>query len=200
MEWFFYYKGIEVQQHENVAVFFKKLFEIIKPKRILEIGTSYGGLTIILRDLLNDLSMFDTKIRTYDIFNSNKLSKINNIDIIIKNVFNDNYTELIDEELISYINDVGPTIVLCDGHHKKEEFNILSKYLKCGDIIMAHDYSPNIEYFNNINKDKIWDWCEIIDLDVEDCSSLYGLYSFMYEDFRSVVWLCKIHTCNGGVS
>ena len=199
MNWCFFYKNVEVQQHKNVAVIFKKMFQLVKPSRILEIGTSYGGLTYILRDLLDELKMSYVNIRTYDIVENHKLHNLNlDIDIYIKNIFNDEYTE-IDDEVISYISQDGVTIILCDGHHKKEEFNILSQFLKDGDIIMAHDYSPNLEYFNNINKHKIWDWCEITDSDIEK-SLVYGLYPYMQDEFKSVVWLCKICTSNGGVS
>lgn len=47
----------------------------------------------------------------------------------------------------SFIKREGTTLILCDGGSKINEFNILSKYLKSGDIIMAHDYVDTKENF-----------------------------------------------------
>lgn len=191
MEWYFLYKDIKVQQHENVGNVFKELFLKTNPKRILEIGTSHGGLTYLLRDLLDELNMTETEIRSYDIFKHHSLD-IKNIDFRIEDIFNEQYNELISDEVISYIKQEGVTIVLCDGHHKKEEFNILSEYIKDGDIIMAHDYSPTFEYFEENVKGKIWDWCEIVDSDIEHSFLIYNLKPFMSDEFKDVVWCCKI--------
>jgi cephalosporin hydroxylase len=191
MNWCFRYKDIIIQQHENVSEVFSNLFLKVKPKRILEIGTAYGGLSILLRDILDNLNMTDTSIRTYDIFKHHSLN-YENIDFKIENIFNDQYSELISDDVTSYIKQEGVSIVLCDGHHKKEEFNVLSKYIKNGDIIMAHDYSPSIEYFEEYIKDNIWDWCEIVDLDIEQSVLNYNLKPFMFDEFKDVVWCCKI--------
>ena len=64
--------------------------------------------------------------------------------------------------------------------------------LKKGDIIMAHDYSPNSEYFEENINNKIWNWHEIKDTDIEDTVNECNLKPFMQEDFQKVVWVCKI--------
>jgi len=45
---FFGYKGITTMQHNDVISPFRKLFNDTNPTQILEIGTSYGGLTMIM--------------------------------------------------------------------------------------------------------------------------------------------------------
>jgi cephalosporin hydroxylase len=193
------YKGTTTLQHEDIAIYFKILFETIKPSQVLEIGTSYGGLTLLVRDLLDEVNLTDCDFRSYDIMETNRYhleEAIKNgakIDLRIKNVFNHQYDDLVEvDEIKNYIQQSGPTIVLCDGGSKKNEFRILSPYLKEGDIIMAHDYSPNPEYFEEYINNKIWNWHEIQDLDIQESVDKYNLEPFMQDNFQKVVWACKI--------
>jgi hypothetical protein len=194
------YKGTTILQHDDIESKVKKLFETIKPSQVLEIGTSYGGLTLLIRDVLNESDLENSDFRTYDVLETQRywleeaIKEGAKIDFRIKNVFNQPYSDLADEhveEISSFIQQSGPTIVMCDGGSKKNEFNILSRFLKSGDIIMAHDYSPNAEYFENNINGTIWNWHEIEDSHIQDCVEKYGLEPFMQEDFQQVVWVCK---------
>lgn len=194
------YKNTMMGQHPNITTSFRQLFETVKPTQILEIGTYKGGLTLLIRDILNEIGLEDSEIKTFDVDQHIErqyfLDCIENgvkIKFQIKNIFSQNYISLVDEEeIISYINQAGTTIVLCDGGNKKQEFNLLSKYLKVGDIIMAHDYAPNQEYFENYMMNKVWNWCEILDVDVYDVSTKENLVPMLYDEFLQVAWMCKI--------
>jgi hypothetical protein len=193
----FSYDGIIVQQHNDVGVIFNSLFTKLKPSRILEIGTASGGLTLVLRNILDELNLNNTQLRSYDVDEKHQLSSHIqngcNIQVLIKNVFNYNYDQLIEpNEIESYIKQDGLTLILCDGGSKKNEFRLLSPFLKKGDIIMAHDYAPNENYFNENIKGKIWNWLEIQDSDINETCEEYNLKPFMEDDFRSIVWVCKI--------
>jgi hypothetical protein len=180
------YKGIGMQQIDSVALPFKKLFLTAKPKRVIEIGTSRGGLTLLLRDLLDEIGMMDTEFISYDNFEQHQLHHHTNINFINKDVFDDM------DNLNQKINDTGVTIVLCDGGNKIREFNTFSKFLKNGDIIMGHDYSPSLEYFKDNIKEKIWNWVELTDDSVRFSTLKHNLIPYMPDDFINVVWLCKI--------
>lgn len=193
------YKGTTTLQHSDVATYFKTLFETTKPSQVLEIGTSYGGLTLLIRDLLDEVGLIDCDFRSYDVMETNRyhleeaIKDGAKIDFRIKNVFNHQYDALIEvDEIKNYIEQPGCTIVLCDGGSKKNEFNILSPYLKPGDIIMAHDYSPTTEYFEEHIHNKVWNWHEIQDSDIQGSIVKYNLEPFMQDDFQKVVWVCKI--------
>lgn len=194
MQGHFFYDGLIISQHPFVKSHFEKLIQETKPKQILEIGTSDGGLTLMIRDILDSLNLYETTIRTYDILDQKNLrDKKRNIEIFHTNLFNYSYDSLIDEKTASdFINRDGRTIVICDGGSKKNEFRLLSKFLKPGDIIMAHDYSPNQEYFEKYVKDKIWNWLEIQDSDINDSCEKYNLVPLHENEFRDVVWVCKI--------
>jgi len=194
---FFNYKGLTIMQHIDVDKHFKKLLTQIKPKKILEIGTSSGGLTLMIRDILDEIGLTNTTIQTYDINTpQHHLEHIENgvnINVNVRSIFNHNYDNLLNaDEVINYISSDGLTLVLCDGGSKINEFRLLSQFLKQGDIIMAHDYSPNEDYFNTNIKDKIWNWLEIQDKDIEGSCIKNNLKPYMSDDFKQIVWVCKI--------
>lgn len=194
------YRGTTTLQHENIESKLTKLFSSEKPSQVLEIGTSYGGLTLLIRDVLDNLNLNASDFRTYDVMETNRhwleeaIKGGALIDFRIKNVFNQPYSDLDEqyvEEIREFIERSGKTIVMCDGGSKRNEFNILSRFLKPGDIIMAHDYAPNDEYFQTHINGKVWNWHEIEDSHIEECSVKYNLQPFMQEDFQEVVWVCK---------
>jgi len=190
----FIYKNLIISQHPNVGEKFKTLIDEYKPSRVLEIGTADGGLTLLIRDLLDSVGLTNTIVRTYDVNEQKNLKlKERNIEIITKDVFNYPYSDLeYPDEIRDFIQSNGKTLVLCDGGSKKNEFRLLSQFLKNGDIIMAHDYAPNENYFNENIKDKIWNWLEIQDSDINESCLTYNLKPYMEDEFRSVVWVCKI--------
>jgi cephalosporin hydroxylase len=193
------YKGTTTLQHATIATPLKSLFETIKPSQVLEIGTSYGGLTLLVRDLLDEVGLEDTDFRSYDVMETNRfhleeaIKNGSKIDFRIKNIFNHQYSELVEtDEIKELLHRPGPSIIMCDGGSKKNEFRILSPFLKPGDIIMAHDYSPSPEYFEEHISNKVWNWHEIQDSDIQESVEQYNLEPFMQEEFQKVVWVCKI--------
>lgn len=195
----FAYGYLFMSQHKNAQPVFLELLDVIRPSRILEIGTFHGGLTLMLRDTLDNLGLSGCPIRTYDILNQEFLKplvKDRLVDVFTKNLFNDTYSDFVDNnaknEVADFIQQDGTTMVLCDGGCKKCEYNLLAPLLKNQDIIMAHDYCPNKEYFNTTMKDKIWDWCEIEDSDIEEVSAKYNLTSFHQDKLLTIAWNCRI--------
>lgn len=188
------YKNYVLQQSRNVFDVFREFLNKVKPKRILEIGTGGGGLTLFMRDCLNEIGLQDTEIKTFDTKNHSYYETLreNNIEVIIDNLFNEDYTDIIKPNLIeNFVKKDGITIVLCDGGNKINEFNLLSKIIKPGDYILAHDYCFNKEVFEKEIYNKIWNWCEIMESDIEKSSEQENLFTVDYENFSKVVWICK---------
>jgi len=192
------YDGLSIQQHFKIVKSFYELIKKTNPKQIIEIGTAAGGLTLMIRDILDNLGLNDTELITYDPSTPQYLLeriKNDNIKITYKNnnLFNLNYDDLINpDEIKNLIQKEGVTIVLCDGGSKKNEFRLLSPFLKYGDIIMAHDYSPNEIYFQEHINNKVWYWLEIQDSDINQSCVVNKLKPYMEDNFRQVVWVCKI--------
>ncbi len=51
---FFIYRNLTTMQHPSIEGKFLKLITTLKPTKVLEIGTSSGGLTLMLRDILDN--------------------------------------------------------------------------------------------------------------------------------------------------
>ena len=192
----FVYGSLTISQHPNIQTILTKLLQNVEPMQILEIGTMHGGLTLLIRNILDSLGLTNTLLKTYDIHEQKFLKPLNipNIDIITKNMFSHDYrnfaSETTKQELQDYINRHGTTIVMCDGGSKANEFRLISDLLKQGDIIMAHDYAPNKEFHEITMRDKVWNWMEICDHHIESSIVKNNLVKFMYDDLLSVAWLC----------
>lgn len=186
------YMGMASQQNHNVYEVFYNFLNEIKPKRIIEIGTALGGFTQFLKKVSNE-SQLDINILSYDIHEMTWYRDMiqNGIDVRVENVFDSNY-QSVKQEVIDFIQQDGVTLVLCDGGNKVGEFNILSDYIKEGDFIMAHDYVDTRENFNENYYEKIWNWHEISESDIDRACERNNLKSYNKEIFDSVIWVCKI--------
>jgi hypothetical protein len=185
------FDGHSAQQYHGAYEVFYNFISEVKPKRILEIGTALGGFTIFLKTCCNELNL-DTTIRTYDINTYPWYNDIinMNIDVRIENIFSNDFKDL-DSEVINYINGEGTTIVLCDGGWKIGEFNLISKFIKPNDYILAHDYAENIEVFNEKINGKIWNWFEISDSDISQSTIDNNLIIYKKDTFENVAWTCR---------
>jgi len=195
----FNYKGLSMLQNPNVVNVFKELLMNVKPKRIIEIGTEYGGLTLLLSDLINELGLNETIIRSYDIkiptFLLTHPEFNDKIEIVTKDLFSYQPFSLKPEsisELKDFMSEPGSNIILCDGGNKIGEFNVISDIIGEGDVIMAHDYAKNNEVFVERILDKIWNWNEISESDIIDSINKNNLNPFMEVEFENVAWVCKI--------
>lgn len=187
--------NLTAQQNSNMFDAFKKLISKTKPNRVLEIGTAGGGTIQFIRDYLDEIGLSSTKVKSFDLHEHRWYPDMRKtgIDIIVENIFTHSYREIEKPEfVVDYIKENGTTLVLCDGGSKINEFRILSRYLKVGDIIMAHDYVDTNENFQLNYMDKIWNWREIGDEHIVDVCEKYSLKPYHQEDFNNAAWVCKI--------
>jgi hypothetical protein len=183
--------GMHAQQNHNAFLVFYDFLKKIKPVRILEIGTAMGGFTQFLKWVSDEIN-HPIHILSYDVIEYNWYKDIiaQGIDVKIENVFSQNY-DSVQSKVIDFIQGDGVTVVLCDGGYKIGEFNILSKYLKHGDFIMAHDYAENREIFEEKVNGKIWNWFEISDENINQSCVDNNLVIYEKETFENVVWTCR---------
>jgi hypothetical protein len=185
------FKGHTSQQFHGAYEVFYNFIKEVKPNRILEIGTALGGFTSFLKIICDELKL-DTNIRSYDIHRHPWYDSIIalGVDIRVENIFSENFVDMCDE-VKEYINQKGVTVVLCDGGWKVGEFNLISNYIKEGDFILAHDYAVNREIFDEKIYGRIWNWFEIQESDIMECSIKNNLIPHKKEAFESVAWVCK---------
>jgi hypothetical protein len=178
----FEYKGQKTLQKAGVEKAFNVLAENVSSQpfeRIIEIGTDYGGLTNLLADhkLSEKATMY-----TYDINPHRFVSHNNKINFIVTDVFT------IENDLANLIQSPGRTLLLCDGGNKRKEFEVFHRYLKLNDIIMAHDYAPTEQIFNEKYIHKIWSWHEFQDSYAE----FPGLEPYLQDTFANYAWCIRI--------
>lgn len=186
------FRGHTAQQtHNAYQVFYDFLMEV-KPSQILEIGTALGGFTEFLKIIIDENNL-NTTILSYDISERPWYNQMieKGIDVRVENIFSNDWTT-VKQEVIDYVKRGGVTIVLCDGGWKIGEFNVLSKYIKEGDFILAHDFSFSKEVYENEIKNKIWNWCEITEEDISNAVIENNLKSYNQDKFSQAVWVCKV--------
>jgi hypothetical protein len=189
-----WYKNYTAQQHPNYQIVFSNFLKEQNFDSILEIGTAGGGFTLFMRDTLPN-----AKILSFDVDNKKWYDNLreHNIDIRVKNIFDDNIRNVInpaaivDDGALEFIKNSNKLLILCDGSNKIGEFISLALYMKSGDFIMAHDYSESIQYFTENIKDKIWNWCEITEERISDSCIKNNLIDYNRTEFQSIVWTCK---------
>lgn len=189
------YKGYTAQQVDNFYPTIRKFLEEVRPSRVLEIGTAGGGFILAVREILNEIGLQDTPVRTFDVIESPYYEKLRtfNIEINIENIFDHAYLNLVKpERIVPYIQQEGITVVFCDGGHKVGEFNSIAPHIKKGDYILAHDYIDTWENYQTNFKEKIWDWCEVEEKYIEKVSLSENLEFHNKEEFDKIVWVCKI--------
>jgi cephalosporin hydroxylase len=186
------FRGHTAQQSHNVYQVFYDFISEVKPNRILEIGTALGGFTEFLKIITDELNL-NTKILSYDISEREWYHQMieKGIDVRVENIFNEDWSG-VKQEVADFVQQEGTTIVLCDGGWKIGEFKIFSKLIKEGDYILAHDYSYSKEVYESEIKDKIWNWCEITEQDIEESVISNNLKSYNQDKFSQAVWVCKV--------
>jgi hypothetical protein len=186
------FRGHTAQQSHNAYQVFYDFISEVKPVRILEIGTALGGFTEFLKIITDELNL-NTKILSYDISERPWYNQMieKGIDVRVENIFNEDWTG-VKQDVVDFVQQDGLTIVLCDGGWKIGEFKIFSKLIKDNDFILAHDYSFSKEIYELEIKDKIWNWCEITESDIQESVIENNLKSYNQDKFSQSVWVCKI--------
>jgi cephalosporin hydroxylase len=146
-----FYNDIPISQVLGIYNLFNK--EYFKDfSTIIEIGTYNGGLSSYVFDSKND----ECKFVTYDIDGEINIAKNKRNDIDFR--IGDCFEEKQFNEIIDLIKRKDKTLLICDGGDKVQEFNLFSKYLKIGDVVIIHDYKHDTsnDLWNQICE--FWQW------------------------------------------
>ena len=188
------YKGILAQQNPNTFNEFEKFFNNETFDYVIEIGTSYGGLALFLHDqslkhkfkfITYDWSGFKDGAWSNRIYQLKSTMPSGNLsfDYRDKNIFENT------DEIINILKN-NKCLLLCDGGDKPKEFNIFGKHLTSGSYIMAHDYASDETDFETNVRNKIWNWFEIQDSDIQETMNENNIVKSNYfDDFVLVAWI-----------
>lgn len=173
-------KGLPLAQNIHIKEAFEPLSKL-RFDRVVEFGTQNGGFTIFISRLFNKVITFDNKSfrQTLDAFD-----KFTNIYFTKMDIFKD------EKSIGNIISQKGKVLLLCDNGNKIKEVKTFSKYLKSGDLIMAHDYASSREHFKKKIQGKYWDCLEITDADID--FEKHGLHKIDSVLTDKTAWLCAV--------
>lgn len=141
--------GIPVQQFKGFETYFKKFLDLNKFDRILELGTSRGGLTYYLSTIFNGpIITVDniTKLIDKKVYKVAQVMEADHLSFKTQQNLNKDF-----------ISKKGRTLILCDGGDKPSIFGAFAALMKEGDYIGVHDFFTTKEDFDN---QSAWSWLE----------------------------------------
>ena len=176
--------GIEMAQNSVAIPTFDEFFARIgAPARVIEIGTSKGGLSMFMA--LYCLCA-GADFTTIDIASNPKyagpIRKLRGQRIV-----GDAFDPRFGSHLRERMKGDGVTVLLCDGGDKVREFNEYAHALKVGDYILAHDYADSRATWV---KDEHWKCCEIELSDIAQAVDAFNLERYMKDEFTKAAWCC----------
>lgn len=185
----FNYKGFSAQQSQYCHGAFQLFLNLVRPTRIVEIGTGGGGFTRMLFDILTDIELADNcQIISVDCREQPCHRALAQVGIrqILLDIESVEARNLIAHE----IRGSGVTVVLCDGGNKAKDFSTFAGVIKDGDFIFAHDFSEDSTAFQKHMIGRLWNWCEITRGDVLEPVRNNQLQDSHRLLFSPIAWLC----------
>lgn len=142
--------GGEMSQTRKAIWLWELILEHQPFKRIMEFGTWKGNLSLYF---LMFCKARNAEFYTYDV--KNRWKEMGSVEIKEMFEFPKHFYQLdifrnIDE-IGKIISQEGQTILFCDNGNKPREFNVFSKFLKVGDIIVVHDWGKEV-FQENVKK------------------------------------------------
>jgi hypothetical protein len=173
------YNNVPAMQHPDTFAVFAEFFNENKFHHVIEIGTAYGGLALFMHE---QSKLHGFTFRTYDI---TPLVPPPPFDQRIGSCFDAPH----EQDIINTLMD-GKCLLLCDGGNKAREVRYFARYMNFNSVIMAHDYASTPEYFREHIAGKVWDWHEIMDIDIP--FGTVHLHPKWYSRFANVAWFCGL--------
>jgi hypothetical protein len=152
-----YYHDTRMMQVFHITSLLEKITNSKNFSRAIEIGTAYGGFTNLLADFFDSVCTFD--IQNYNA-NFYEHKNIEYLNCDLHNIEN------IEKYLLPILKRKGNNVIFVDGGDKALEANLISEYIKPGDLILCHDFSIDIEDFNTRGK-SIWNCLECRETDLD---------------------------------
>jgi 23S rRNA U2552 (ribose-2'-O)-methylase RlmE/FtsJ len=148
---------------------------------IVEIGFDRGALSLWLHKNKNR----NAKLVAYDISFRGKEIYDESIDFRQGDCFD----ESIINEIKMMIERSKKALILCDGGAKEREFEVYSRFLRSGDVIMLHDYAHNDDDYNLICSELDWKTAAESKFEnIQNAIESNNLIPYKYDAFKAVLW------------
>jgi cephalosporin hydroxylase len=186
----FEFFGLKMTQIPEALIRISTLLQIVKPDKIIEFGTGYGGLSVLLslycKIKNKSFVTYDAVLHRPDILDNLAIK-----DFRLKHL---DYPETIAEITQEIEKESGKILLVCDAM-KAEEAKLYAPKLKKEDILIIHDYSQvrNGPAFQNTCQKYGWtapqeQWIE----NMKEFCEKDGIYPYFYKEMEDVLWFCGI--------
>lgn len=146
---------------------------------IIEIGYHWGGLTLWFERNKKP----GAKVIGFDI--NDEIREVTDPSVDYR--YGDCFSEQTINEITELVNNSGKTLIFCDGGYKEREFQIYSKIIKSGDVIMLHDFYDDRkpEPYNSFPESEGWRYShESCYSNIKDSIEENSLEEYYHEEFR----------------
>lgn len=113
MNWF----GVRVVKNSQDLFAYQEMIWKVKPKRIIECGTRFGGSALFFAQILELMNIEDSLVITIDISNSENLAPPHKL---VKNLIGSSLSPNVFDEVKSLIGNIEPVLVSLDSDHSAE--------------------------------------------------------------------------------
>lgn len=184
----FEFFGLRMTQIPEALIRISCLIQLIKPQKIIEFGTGYGGLSVLLSLYAKtkniDFITYDAVLHRPDIQSLFQQECFRLRDLNDKEVI-----EEIEKEIQST---EGRVLLICDAL-KSVEINRYADKIKQDDVVIMHDYSRTLngEEFQKTCGQYGWSapqeqWFSNIQ---EECQK-QNIMPLFHDEFEEVLWFC----------
>lgn len=156
-------------------------------RRIVELGTGQGGLTVLLGLYALDVG---AELVTYDLREDPAaLPLLERLGV--RRRVADLRHEFVRDEVTRTIGDEGLSLVICDAGRSRADLALAIDAMKRGDLVLVHDYAASHEVFEKRLNGRLWSWCEATDADVLAAAGDQVLEELLPEVLHEAAWTCR---------
>ena len=128
--------------HEKQAIpIIQDIVRYYRPPLMLELGTSWGGVTMILNDANPNAELYTFDLPAQNRVESYICNTIRNIHVCKCDILTNPHKPLID-----LCADKRQKLLYCDNGNKLKEVLMYAPYLRTGDILGVHDWGREISF------------------------------------------------------
>lgn len=170
--------GIPMCQSRMAIPTWSYAMELYPPSTIVEVGSYNGGFACVL-----GLHAYRIGARVVS-FDRDRapaeelepLARFLGVEFRRRDVW------LAEGEIAGLVQSPGVTYLLCDGGDKRRELETMSRYAKPGDVVAAHDYTPD-------GSDRWWCCSEIRKDDGDLVAAANDMEPWLQDHFDAAGWL-----------
>lgn len=144
--------GLKAAQNRLAFEGFSILLDLIRPKNIVELGSGYGALTLLV-GIWAKLEGASVLAYERGVKDQQLIGLYGPLGIDMRH---EDYAQgTSPQTIVDFIQRPGVTLMICDGGDKPAELAQFGPHLKTGDYIGCHDY-----WADKVKINQYWGWCE----------------------------------------